>query len=257
MVGSEEAWNHIRRETTIKAGQKADVTVVIPTIKGREELLNRALMSIRGEDVVFNVQAREDTEGDGPAWVRNWLTQNARSMGSRYVAYLDDDDEFKPGHLTKLVRCADETGADVVYPWFDLMRGNVLRNDMKFLLQDFGPENRIDPFGQPFSAEALRKNNYIPVTALVRISKFVEVGGFPMTNSEAWPHQDCEDWGLWLRMLDAGAKFEHLPERTWTWFHHGRNTSGRPDNAKKIYGTGKTVRESRCCDGCSSAEGGE
>jgi len=90
--------------------------------------------------------------------------------------------------------------------------------------------------GQPFDPAALRESNYIPVTALVRATRFVQVGGFPEPNSEDWPHPDCEDWALWLRLLDAGAKFSHLPERTWTWEWHGRNTSGRPDRVERYYG---------------------
>jgi len=36
----------------------------------------------------------------------------------------------------------------------------------------------------------------------------------------------CEDWGLWLALLDAGAAFSHLPQRTWIW-HNGAGTRGR------------------------------
>lgn len=213
------------------------VLVVIPSISGRAEMRLRAEASIRQEEVSYDVSVMVDHSGLGPAQTRNDIV-SANDDDFEYVAFLDDDDEFKPGHLTKLVRYAEVTGADIVYPWFDLMRGGVLRNDMKFLLQDLGPETKVDPFGRRFNADALRRNNYIPVTALVRTELFRKVGGFPLPNSEAWPHKDCEDWGLWLRLLDAGAKFEHLPQRTWTWWHHGKNTSGRPDNVKKIYGGG-------------------
>lgn len=208
-----------------------DVAVITPTIKGREDLLKRAEDSITGETVSYVHGYGIDVNGKGPASVRNQLV--AESPASRYVAFLDDDDTFKPGHLTKLVKSADTTGADVVYPWFDLRKGGYLRNDLKLL-----KINGQDAFEQPFNAEVLRHHNYIPVTALVRREKFLEVGGFPRPNTEEWPHPDCEDWALWLRLLNIRAKFSHLPERTWTWFHHGANTSGRPDNARKIYGGG-------------------
>lgn len=219
----------------MSAGSTADVLVVIPTISGREKMLDRAMKSIRGEEVSFTVNVMADHEGKGPAVQRNRGVFESPSHGAKWLSLLDDDDEFHPGHLTKCVRHAEDTGADVVYPWFDLMRGNVLRNDTKILLQQDEHGGKVDAFEKPFSGDALRKNNYIPVTALIRLDKFREVGGFPRPGSEAWPHKDCEDWGLWLRMLDAGAKFSHLPERTWTWWHHGANTSGRPDIAARMY----------------------
>ena len=167
------------------------------------------------------------------ATARSCGSADCSSPGSRGAvrAFLDDDDEFKPGHLTKLVRHADKIGADVVYPWFDLLIGGVLRNDRKVLTI-----NGRDAFEEPFNPDALQKNNFIPVTALVRREMFLQVGGFPSPNTSEWPHPDCEDWGLWLRLRDAGAVFSHLPERTWIWRWHMKSTSGRPDNAKRLYG---------------------
>lgn len=207
-----------------------DVLVVIPTITGRDDLLKRAVASIR-EDMgrVLVAGAIEvDIAGLGPAVCRNRAVVQSMNAGLNptWVAFLDDDDEFHPDHLARLVEHAVANEADVVYPWFDLNVGGRI-------------DNRRDPlgaFGKPFDGDALTANNYIPVTSLVRTQRFIEVGGFPETNSEQWPHPDCEDWGLWLRLRDAGAVFSHLPERTWTWHWHGKNTSGRPDRAATIYG---------------------
>lgn len=215
--------------------QDARVLIVIPTITGREDLLKRAVKSIREEDLLVAGAIETDHMGRGPAYCRNLAVLNTLNAGGdpEFIAFLDDDDEFQPGHVGKLLAHAEATGADVVYPWFDLMAGGRPANERgdNLLLIDGRPA-----FGQPFSASALQANNYIPVTALVRTSLFVAVGGFPQTNSPEWPHADCEDWGLWQRLLAAGAKFEHLPERTWTWHWHGKNTSGRPDRAATIYG---------------------
>lgn len=203
------------------------VVVVIPTIPGREDLLKRAVKSIR-EDILIAGAVETDTRGEGPAATRNRAVLNMLAAGAtpEFIAFLDDDDEFHAGHVEALVKHAEATGADVVYPWFDLKVGGVL-------------DNRRDPLdaeGLPFDPERLQSANYIPVTALVRTDLFVRAGGFPQPLSEEWPHPDCEDWGLWLRLLSHGATFEHLPERTWVWNWHGKNTSGRPDNARKIYG---------------------
>jgi glycosyltransferase involved in cell wall biosynthesis len=209
-----------------------DVLVVIATIAPRADMLKRAMESVRGEDVSYLFSVQLDYDKSGPAVARNRAVKEAERLGitSDFLAVLDDDDMFKPGHLTKCIEHAEATGADVVYPWFDLIRLGKDRNDWAFLLID-----GKDAFGQEFNEPALRQNNYIPVTALVRRSLFEQVGGFPVPGSEEWPHVQNEDWGLWLRLLDAGAKFSHLPERTWTWFHHGANTSGRSDIAAKMY----------------------
>jgi hypothetical protein len=203
------------------------VVIVIPTIPGREALLKRAVKSIR-EDILVAGAVETDTRGEGPAAARNRAVLNTLSAGAtpEWIAFLDDDDEFHPGHVTRLVEHAEATGADVVYPWFDLNVGGVL-------------DNGRDPLGAeglPFDPERLQSANYIPVTALVRTDLFVRAGGFPQPLSEEWPHPDCEDWGLWRRLLSLGAKFEHLPERTWTWHWHSKNTSGRPDRAARLYG---------------------
>jgi len=133
----------------------------------------------------------------------------ARSTGliSDWVAFLDSDDELKPNHLRACARNAALTGADLVYPWFDC-----------------DGEDKIGMFGVPFDAVLLRKRNYIPVTVLVRTELVRAVGGFrdhPDENGDP-----CEDWGLWLALLDAGAVFSHLPQRTWIW-HNGNGTRGR------------------------------
>lgn len=209
---------------------RPDVLVVIPTIPGREELLRRAVASIR-EDIslVTVVGAVEtDTDGNGPSITRNRAVVRTLEQGihPKWLAFLDDDDEFHEGHLARLTAHTAGRALDVVYPWFDLSIGGRVNNG----------RDPLGSFGKPFDPEALRENNFIPVTALVRTELFIQVGGFPEVNSEAWPHKDCEDWGLWLRLLDAGAVFSHLPERTWTWHWHGKNTSGRPDRAARLYG---------------------
>lgn len=233
----EEAWKHIGRESSLLEGEVPDVLVVIATIHGREALLERALLSIREEEVPFAVIVQKDSGGKGPAEMRNRAVDyGIENVGAvQWIAFLDDDDEFDPGHLTRLVRHAEETKAQVVYPWFHLNVGGRIdnsRGDNLLLI------NGEPAFGHEFDGAALDANNYIPVTALVSTVMFTLVGGFPRPGSEEWPHADCEDWGLWRRLRDYGATFSHLPERTWTWHWHGKNTSGRPDRAASIYGGG-------------------
>lgn len=205
----------------------AHITVVIPSIPGRQDSLRRAMGSIRETDVDVQGFVQIDQEGEGAAATRNRALEQVTTP---LVAFLDDDDEFKPGHLAKCLAHMRETSADIVYPWFDLNYGGTIRNDKDPLFINGEPA-----FGQQFNPEALSQNNYIPITVLAKTDMLKEVGGFPVPGSPEWPHPDCEDWGMWLRLREIEARFSHLPERTWQWNVHGKNTSGRADNASRLY----------------------
>lgn len=124
--------------------------------------------------------------GDGgPSPIRNRLAAQAKG---EWLAFLDDDDLLEPDHLLLLEAYTAE--ADVVYSYCTV-------------------EGRNFPLNFEFDADSLRQGNYIPVTTLVRKVKFDEVGGFG--------DEKLEDWGLWLRLLDAGARFVCVPIVTWTY----------------------------------------
>jgi len=197
------------------------VGVAIASIPPRTVLLAEALASVcaqtRSPDAI-SVQVDHLREGAAGCRNRAW-----RALDTDYVAFLDDDDLLKPEHLERLMVTAEETGADVVYPWFDLQVHGDLRNDL----------DPLGMLGQPFVAAELEHRNWIPVTLLVRRDVLSAVGGFPTPGSDRWPHSECEDWGCWQAVARAGGRFVHLPERTWVWRHHSLagfgNTSGRPD----------------------------
>lgn len=171
------------------------ITVVIPTIAGRETLLERALASVEAQSIPCQVVVELDSNRPGPAATRN---RALAKVDTEWVAFLDDDDEFLPNHLRACLRHAVLAGADVVYPYFDI-----------------DGVDHIGCFGLPFDPTLLRRRNFIPVTVLVRTELVRSVGGFVDHPDEYG--QPCEDWGLWLRLLDAGACFSHLPQRTWLW----------------------------------------
>jgi glycosyltransferase involved in cell wall biosynthesis len=209
---------------------KSDVTVCVPTFPAREHLLHRAVESIRTQSyrpVEVCIASDHDAEGAAPTRNRAW-----RLADTEWVAFLDDDDELLPNHIESLRRCADETNADLVYPWFtivDNVGNDITRNDP---LRIQVGNKLVTPFGLPFGdlhrEELLTRNNFIPITVLVRRTLLEEVGGFPTLNSPEWPENCCEDWALWRKLLNVGATFAHVPERTWRWHWHGGNTSGRP-----------------------------
>lgn len=187
------------------------VTAVIPAIPPRvgDGKLSRALASVMQQTrAVDAISVHVDHDRLGAAANRTRALEQVRT---EYSALLDDDDEWGPDHVALLWRHAQETQADLVYSWFNVPGG-------------FDPWPHRE--GQPFDREALRSENYVPITVLVRTDLLRAVGGF---TPKGPPDNPCDDWGTWNALLAAGAKFEHLNRRTWTWNWHGANTSGRPD----------------------------
>jgi hypothetical protein len=90
----------------------------------------------------------------------------------------------------------------------------------------------VHPLGVPFGPEQethYRKHAYIPITTVVRRSLLLRTGGYPQPGSAEWPRPDCEDWGGHLRLLNIGAKFVHVPKRTWVChLDDTRSTAGKP-----------------------------
>lgn len=210
---------------------RADVTVIVTAIPPRVSngMLDRAIDSIKAQDLLpEHVIVIVDHDREGPAILRNRALARA---DTKWVAFLDDDDEFYPQHVNALTFVAENIDGPpaLVYPWFDIVGpSGEIENWRDPLKVDGEPA-----FGKPFTARSreiiLGAANFIPVTCLVRREAFVDVGGFPIPGSQEWPHRDCEDWGAWQRMLRAGYRFAHLAERTWAWHHHSKNTSGRGD----------------------------
>lgn len=184
-----------------------DVTVVIPTIPPRGALLNRALISVFGQTrPAAAVSVAMDVHREGAWTTRDRALQVADSRVG-WVAFLDDDDEFKEDHLERLWAHAVTTGADYVFSWFDT----------KYC---------FDPLGH-FGREFDPKNpTHTTITTMVRTELAKRVGFTPPAPGDI---AGGEDWRFTLGCLELGAKIVHLPERTWYWHHHSGNTSGRPE----------------------------
>jgi glycosyltransferase involved in cell wall biosynthesis len=187
---------------------KEGITVVTPTILPRADFLAEAVKSVKdqflpAEDHIIVY----DMENEGAEQTRN---RGLFQVDTEWTAFLDDDDFLYPAHLASCYRFAVEGGYDLVYPWFYVKNGVDVFNE----------------FGSRFDPEKLRVKNFIPVTYLVKTELAHKIGGFPLPNSKSWPHPTCMDWGFLLGLLDAGAKIEHLAERTWVYRWHSRNTSG-------------------------------
>ncbi|MFC6875015.1 glycosyltransferase family 2 protein [Halobellus marinus] len=92
--------------------QTPTVNVVIPYAPSitPEDLLNKALESVDGQNVETETIIVEDPERKGPAWARN---QGLAQADRRYVAFLDADDLWKENKLQRQIERIRETGAGI------------------------------------------------------------------------------------------------------------------------------------------------
>jgi len=138
-----------------------------------------------------------DEKSEGPAVVRNRL---AAQIKTDWVLFLDDDDWLEYDYYETVEPFLNDEN-DVVYTWCKRINLDV---NLDF----------------QFNEDRLRRANYIPVTACVKMDTFNKVGGFPTDVG-------YEDWALWVSILDNGGKFHLIQEKKWTYRrHNGSRTYG-------------------------------
>lgn len=196
----------------LERARELPVTVCIPTIPPREEILRRALESVGNQTCRVGMSVHVDRERKGAAHARNAALAGVKT---EWVAFLDDDDELYPDHCQLLYDHAIATGTDLVYAGCVVLDPNETPIPLR---EDWGN------FGKEFDPEMLRKKSCIPVTCLARTELAKKVG------FKCPPGSIHEDWGFYLGMLEAGAKIVHLPVVTWKWNHWGYGTPGTPGN---------------------------
>ena len=187
------------------------VGVAIPTFPARRYYLARAIESVLGQThPVDQISVSVDLHKEGAGPTRQRALE---AMWTDWTAFLDDDDEFKPEHIEKLLACAEETGADMVFPWFDVVGGT-----------DPFPLNEHREFDPA-------DGHQTTITVLVRTGLAKEVGGFvwepglipDSVDSEG--NRAGEDY-LFAHKIARAGTIKHLDERTWYWHHDSFNTSG-------------------------------
>jgi glycosyltransferase involved in cell wall biosynthesis len=205
------------------------VTVVIPTIPGRERLYQRAVLSAQAQtyrvvgDSGVQIHVQLDTDREGAATTRN---RALAQVDADFVAWLDDDDELLPNHVEVCVDALERERADIAYPGMIAVGG---RDPLACPLHGV----LVNPFGVPFGREQAHHlrhvGNFIPITWVGRTELIKAVGGFPQPTPD--PSKGSgrieEDYGLLIALLDAGARFTHVPIRTWKYYFHDSNTGGR------------------------------
>lgn len=189
--------------------EKNTVALVMPSIPIRQRLRRRALNSVEAQThPVQAIAIAVDYLKEG-AWVaRQRALEMAACAGTEWVAFLDDDDEFKPSHIAALLGHARETDADFVYSWFDVVGGR-------------------DPFPVTHYTNAFDPEDPIEttITTLVRTELALSVGFERLNRGEV---NSGEDRFFTLGCVEAGGKISHLVEKTWYWHHDSDNTSGLP-----------------------------
>lgn len=206
--------------------RRLTVAVVIPTIPGREKLLERAVLSAHAQRrKPDQIVVERDSERTG-AWAARNLA--LARVTTDVVAWLDDDDTFRPNHLMACMRVLENSAdrPDLVYPRPRMIGGldpTALTHQGRF---------PVSPWGLRWSAEHaahLRRNgSFIPMTHLVRTHLVQEIGGFRPGYKLPSGRYRGEDEDYLIRLMDeAGAIFEHLDAVTWNWRVHPGHTAGK------------------------------
>jgi glycosyltransferase involved in cell wall biosynthesis len=211
---------------------RLSVAVVIPTIPGREAMLQRAVLSVQAQRrKPDQVIVERDSERTGA-----WATRNRalERVATDVVAWLDDDDTLRPNHLISCMRVLEQSPwrPDLVYPKPRMIGGadpTALTHQGRF---------PVSPWGLRWSAEHaahLRQHgSFIPMTHLVRTHLVRAIGGFRPGYAVDGGRYRGEDEDYLIRLLDGnpeqgspGAIFEHLDAMTWNWHVHAGHTAGR------------------------------
>lgn len=172
-------------------------------------MLERAAASVRAQTIPVLHILEEDTAREGAAVVR---TRGLNKVQTPWTVFLDSDDELDPEYCERVLAYAEETGGDYIYPWFRVQGG-------------------MDPFPMFFGLEwDDDAPHQTTITFMVRTKLAQQLGFVPEPECAVMPDGNrCgEDFTFTLRCVELGAQIVHLPERLWTWHHHGMNASGLP-----------------------------
>jgi glycosyltransferase involved in cell wall biosynthesis len=191
------------------------VSTIIPVYNG-EKTIARAIDSAKeqhfsdSEIIVVNDGSTDETSrvlerygstirvinqlNRGPAAARNTGAAVARG---RYLAFLDADDEWLPGRLSKSVLSLEKT-PNTVLSYCDY-----------FTIEAPEGEPYLTSRGSPRSHREMLEVNVgiVPSIATVRRGPFEDCGGF----CEGFLRPSCEDAFLWILLRERG-QFEHIPE---------------------------------------------
>ena len=209
------------RVNAMGVGASHGVSVIIPTYN-RPEMLDRCLLSVAQqiylpmEVIVVNdagvsvasvvekysaslpIRLIEMESNGGAARARNAGLHMAQGD---YIAFLDDDDEYLPQHLLRLVDALLSSGAHFAYTRADYLTETHSAQGLSL--------TRSTPFAQQtYSRETLLVGNYIPTPTWCFSRSLLKNAGDFNESFEAW-----EDWE-WLIRASAHTPFVCVPQTT-------------------------------------------
>jgi glycosyltransferase involved in cell wall biosynthesis len=211
------------------AAENPRISVVIATAARREDCKRAIASALEGEVKPLEVLLCDDASTDGTEQdIRAWaeeeprlryvrLPQNhggpspARNLGIReargdWIAILDDDDLFKPEKLAVQSEYIATGRYDVVASDAERTSGGAY----------FG----LTEPAEPSQDEFLRHNPIIVSSAVIRRTLLLSVGGFPERVGPI-SLKGPGDYGLWLALAYAGARFVVVPEQLLLYGDHG------------------------------------
>jgi glycosyltransferase involved in cell wall biosynthesis len=182
-------------------------------------MFNSAMESVAAQThpaAAVSVAVDVDRQGAAPTRQRA-----LEAVQTPWVAFLDSDDLFLPRHLELLSKHAQDTAADFVYSWFQ-----VLTKDGRVIDDPIFPiTHYLNPFDPDDPIETT-------ITTLVRTELAQQVGFVALDRGH--DVNSGEDRRFTLECMKAGASISHLVRRTWLYRHHGQNTSGLPTKGDAI-----------------------
>jgi glycosyltransferase involved in cell wall biosynthesis len=214
--------------------EKPLVSVIIPT-KDRPEMLTQAIQSVLNqtftelEIIIVNdggvdvqsVISRLNTKGNivYKKHDRALDRSAARNTGIRaacgkYIAYLDDDDNYYPNHIETLVKFLENSEYKIAYT--DAVMAQQEKQNGEYVTI-----NRSVPYSLDFDKDKILVSNCTPNLCLMHEKSCLdEVGLFDETLSTH------EDWDLIIR-LSRNFDIAHIKETTceFTQRNDGTNTS--------------------------------
>ncbi|NIM46452.1 MAG: glycosyltransferase, partial [Nitrososphaeria archaeon] len=161
---------------------------------------------IEGEFDGVKTIVREERGGPGAA--RNTAIHSIMDCDTQYLAFLDDDDWYRPNAISLLVESIGDYDAaygDLNFKEWELKDGEKsLKSDKVRWSRDW--RNRGD----------LKEGNFIPLPACLFQMQFFRDYGFFREDIGR-----CVDWELLARAEANGARFKHIPyiigEAEWVW----------------------------------------
>lgn len=133
-----------------------------------------------------------------------------------YIAFLDDDCEYRPDHLQALVSELDKQPENIPLVYGDRW----LVDETKSIGDQLG-------ITSDFNAALLMQRNYIDMSdVLVRKQALYDVGGFDEE------YRKYVDWNLWVRLNKYGYDFKHVPLILTDYHLHSGMKSNRPEDEK-------------------------